>query len=456
VKHLPRPQTGLKPAPWRTGPVRIAFLALVWTAIAVSMRPALPAVLDPRTIHSATLHNGLRLIVCEDPDAAVLSVEVTIRAGSADDPPGQEGIAHLLEHVLWSHARQDDPRRRIEEIGGVVNAGVLRDFTRFYLTVPAGCLELAVDALADLVLAEDFAASSVLRESAIIEEEVLGRLEQPRAVLSDCAFEELYGPEHPYGRPTDGDVNALRSIGPAALSLFHQTWYRPNNMAVVVAGDVAFAQVQTAVDSAFGHLTPAALPARPGSPPERPARGRERVMEAPLDQAYVMAVFVGPAAFERRQVCASDLLATLLVHPSSGRLSRELQEKRQLASSVGVDFLTQRGRALLGVWAACEPDDVPAVKDVIRGELRRLSEEPIPVEEFAAVRRLLAAGFAFANETPADRAAALAFYEAIDTYRTAAQYLPRVRSLTPADVVEVAGWYAGDPVWVVLSPKAAR
>ncbi|MCJ7822914.1 MAG: insulinase family protein [Armatimonadetes bacterium] len=434
----------------------MAFLALVWVVIPVSARPAQPAVLDPRTVHSATLDNGLRLIVCQDPEATVLSVEVTIRTGSADDPSGQEGIAHLLEHVLWSRAGQDDPRRRIEEIGGVVIAGVLRDFTRFYLTVPDGYLELAVDALADLTLPEDFSPSSVLRESAIIEEESLIRLEQPRAVLSDCEFEELYGPDHPYGRPTDGDVNALRRIGPAALSLFHQTWYRPNNMAVIVAGNVGFEQAQAAVDSGFRHLTPAALPARPGPPPDRPPKGRERTIETPLDQAYVMAVFVGPAAFERTQVCASDLIATLLVHPSSGRLSRELQETRQLASSVGVDFLTQRDRALVGVWVACDPDDIPAVKDVIRGELRRLSEERIPVEEFAAVRRLLAAGFAFANETPSDRAATLAFYEAIDTYRTAAQYLPRVRALTPADVFDVAGWYAGNPVWVVLSPKAAR
>ena len=456
MKHLLRPQAALTPSTARTSPARIVFLALLWTVIPVLVRPALPAVLDPRTIHSATLHNGLRLVVCEDPAAPVLSVEVIIRVGSADDPSGQEGIAHLLEHALWSHARQDDPRRRIEEIGGVVNAGVLRDFTRFYLTVPAGYLELAVDALSALVLADDFSAGAVRRESAIIEEEALSRLERPRALLSDLAFEELYGPDHPYGRPTDGEPNALRTIGPASLSLFHQTWYVPNNMAVVVSGDVEFDPAQAVVDSAFRHLSPAALPARAGPSPERPARGREAVMESSLDQAYVMAVFAGPAAFERREVCASDLLATLLVHPSSGRLVRELQERRKLVSAVGVDFLTQRGRALFGVWAVCEPDDISAVRDAMRDELRRLSLEQVPVEEFAAARRLLAAGFAFANETPADRAATLAFYEAIDTYRTAAQYLARVRALTPADLAEVAGWYAGDPVWVVITPEEAH
>ncbi len=166
-----------------------------------------------------------------------------------------------------------------------------------------------------------------------------------------------------------------------------------------------------------------------------------------------MASFVGPAAFERREVCASDLLATLLVHGSSGRLVQELKDKRQLVTSVGVDFLTQRDRALFAVWAVCKAEDAPAVKETIRAELRRLSEEPIPPAEFGDARRLLAAGFTFANETPADRVATIAFYEAVDSYRTATQYLPRVRLLTPADVAEVAAWYAAEPVWITLGPK---
>ena len=423
-------------------------------AVALSAGPAVSVVLDPRTIHSATLRNGLRLIVCDDPDAPVLSVEVIIRVGSADDPPGQDGIAHLLEHVLWSSAPGDDPRRRIEDIGGVVNAGVLRDFTRFHLTVPAGNLDLAVSALSAMILPHDFQTETLFRECGIIENELLNRLDNPRAMLEDLAFEELYGPDHPYSRPTDGYVYALRTIGPARLSLFHQTWYVPNNIAVIVAGDVEFQDVRAAVESAFGHLAPAALPARPGPPPQRPPQGRERVVETPLDQTYLMAVFVGPAASERTEVCASDLIATLLIHGASGRLVQELKEKRRLVTRVGVAFLTQRGRALFGVWAVCEPDHVPAVKEVIHSELRRLSEEPVSPAEFAVARRVLAAGYAFANETPADRAATLAFYEAIDTYRTAAQYLPRVRLLTSSDVARVAAWYADDPVWVVLSPEA--
>ncbi len=433
-----------------------AGLVCAVSLAAFCSNPVAATILDPRTIHSATLNNGLRLVVCEDADATVISVDLVIRAGSAADPPDRSGMAHLLEHALWSSAGDDDPRRRVEDLGGVINAGVLRDFTHFYLTVPAAHLQLAVEALSDLALSCTFGPADLARERAIIEQESLSRLDNPRAILSDLAFEELYGPDHPYARPTDGEADAVRTIGPAQLSLFHQTWYVPNNMALIITGRVTFDQAFSLVQSNFGHLTPVALHPRSWPPLIHPPRGREKAVHTGLAEAYVMAAFLGPTASEHREVCATDLVATLLAHGSSGRLARELREKRQLVSRVGVDFLTQHDRALFGVWAVCRPEDVPAVKQAILAELRRVSGEPIPPDEFAAARRLLAAGYAFANETPADRAAALGFYEAIDTYRTASQYLPRVSLLTPSDVAAVAVRYSVEPVWIVLSPKVAE
>ncbi len=431
-------------------------LLLLCAFAGIFARVAPAAVLDPRTIQSATLHNGLRLVVCEEVDASVVSVEVIVRAGAAHEPPGQEGIAHLLEHVLWASGGTDDPRRRIEAIGGVVNGGTLRDYTRFYATVPAGHLHLAVGALADLVLGDSSDGAAILRESAVIQQESLGRRDQLRAILNQLAFEEVYGSDHPYRHSIDGSAQALATVGPTKLSLFQQTWYVPNNTAVVVVGDVDFDEVHAAVEGEFGHLVPSPLPTPFHQPLPRPATGRECVVTTKARDAYVMAAFVGPAAFERREVCASDLLATLLAHGPTGSLVEELVGNRGIATSAGIDFLTQRHRSLFGVWAVCDADDISAVKEGIRNELRRLAEDAIPPARFAAAKRLLSSGYAFANETPADRAATLAFYEAVDIYRSAGQYLPRVSLLGPSDVQEAASWYAGDPVWVVLTPKGAE
>ena len=430
---------------------RVALVVLC--AVGIVSAPGEGVVLDPRTIQSETLHNGLRVVVCEDAAARVAAVNVIVRAGSADDPPDRPGTAHLLEHVLWASGGEDDPRLRIERVGGVMNAGTLRDFTRFHATVPSRDLRLAVEALGDVVLRADFDEGIVAREQSIVLEEAAARSDDPRAALNDLAFEAVYGSVHPYGRPIHGNLDEIARVDPAKLALFHSIWYVPNNMAVIVAGDAPFEAVRAVVTSVFGALPPAAVPERAWPTPTRPPPGGERVVEMPLDKAYVMAAYVGPSISEPDEVCASDLLATLLAHGPIARLNRELREERELAAAVGVDFLTQRDRALFGVWAVCEPEDIPAVEDAIRAEMRSLQTDPLPGPEFATAKCLLSAGYAFANETPTDRATTVGFYEAIHSYRAASYYLSRVRALTRFDLLRIMPWYAGDPVWVVLRPE---
>jgi predicted Zn-dependent peptidase len=409
-----------------------------------------------RAIRSDVLHNGLRIIVCEDAGADVASVAVVVKAGSADDPRGLPGLAHLLEHLLWTRGGEDDPRLRIEQVGGVANAGTLRDFTRFHASVASENFELALQALGELVLQNEFDEATLAREQRIVVEEGAALREDPRAILTDLAFEALYGAEHPYGQRIDGQEGTVWSIDAARLSLFHGTWYVPNNMAIVAAGGISLERASTAARAVFGHLLPSALPARLWHDLSEPSSRSDQVAEIPGTIAYVMAVFLGPSAADPTNVCASDLIATVLVHGPLGRLNQALKERRQSAHAVGVEFLTQRDRALFGIWAICDPDDVAEVQESVRAELRRLGEEPVPGPEFAAAKRLLLAGYAFANETPADRASTLSFYEAIGSYRDACYYRPRVRALSQADLVREASLYSTAPVWVVLRPEGAN
>ncbi len=436
----------------------LVLLLVGCACVSAVARPASAAVLDPRTIRSETLGNGLRLVVASDADAPAVAVEVIVRAGAADDPPGQRGTAHLLEHVLWARhsGRADDPRLRIERVGGMVDAGTLRDYTRFYVAVPAGSMELAIAALAHILLSPEFDEAVVDRERAIVLEECAVRAESARALLNDLAFAELYGPDHPYAAPVCGTEADLDTVGSARLALFHESWYVPNNMAVMVCGDVSFDAAREAVNNAFGYLLPAAVPNRAWAVPSRPAKARQRVVDMPIEKAYVMAAFVGPDVSEHAQVCASDLLAALLTHGPSSRLAERLTQSSDLALEVGVDFLTQRDRSLFGVWAVCSPERIDDVKQAIAAEMKRLAREALPAAEFAMAKRLLAAGYAFANETTSDRATTLGFYEAIDTYRIASYYLSWVSYARSDVLTEVAHWYSAEPVWIILRPKGSQ
>ena len=430
-----------------------AALLMVALALGAPGGQARAAPLDPRTVKSSTLANGLVLVVWEQPAAEVVAVEVMVGVGSADDPPELAGAAHLLEHVCWVSGGEGDPRTRIEARGGSTYAGTLRDYTRYCTTVAAGDFPIAMQALGDMVLRPRLESPVIDRQRRTIMEEVATRRDRPRIWLNDLAFEAVFGGDHPYGRPIEGSEAALAGIQPYELARLHRTWYTPNNMSVVVGGKVTFDGALQEVEKVFGHLRPEALPVRRRGEVARPAAGREVVVTAAGRDAYVMAAFVGPSAAERTEVAAGDVLATMLSYGCLGRLSGELVEVQQVAKRVGVDFLTQRDRAVFGVWAVCDPANVEAVRKGISEELRRVASEPASAAELALARRLVYAGYCFANETPADCTSTLAFYQAVDSYRAATEYPARVGAITAQDITRVASWYAGEPVWVVLMPE---
>ena len=123
---------------------------------------------------------------------------------------------------------------------------------------------------------------------------------------------------------------------------------------------------------------------------------------------------------------------------------------------MGVEFLTQRDRALFGVWAVCKPANAEKVKQIIQEELARLNTEPVSGHDLAVAKRLTTAAYILSNQTPADRATTLTFYDALGNYREAKQYLARVRAITAQDIKRVAQWYAGTPVWVTLAPQEGK
>ena len=85
----------------------------------------------------------------------------------------------------------------------------------------------------------------------------------------------------------------------------------------------------------------------------------------------------------------------------------------------------------------------------------RLAREPVPAGELVVAKRLLSAGYSFANETPADRASTLAFYEAIDSYRSASYYLSWVQDTSAQAIIAAAARYSVEPSWIILAPGSA-
>ena len=412
------------------------------------------AVLDPKDITFRLAPGGLRLIIKEDRFAPVVAIDIVVRAGSATETAATAGASHFLEHLAFRGSENYAPgeaARLIDGLGGFLNAATLRDFTHYYVTVPSEHFSAALRLLADSVLRPTLPRPAFEQERVIIASEQRQLHDRPLQWLWDLSHEAAFS-LHPYGRPISGtpDSSFLRED----LLRYHKQWYLPNNMSVIIVGDVSPTGAAAEVEKAFAGVLPQPLP-QVNRPAEPPLSGIKRIRRsAPWKQAYVMLSFHSPGLDHPREVVAADLALSLLGEGHSSRLRRRLKEERQLVFEAGVEYLTTRDPGLFSLWATCAPDKTEDVREALLEELRRLRREIVPPAELEKAKRLLAASYAFSNETCTDQAAALGYYEGVGSFRFATEYLSLVRSLTASDLRAFALRYL-DPesyVWCEAGP----
>jgi len=425
--------------------------------------PSLPAppiqIFEREAVHFWWLENGLRVVMKEDHSVPVVAVNIVIRAGTRGETTHNNGISHFMEHMMFRAARaggQDSLSGPIEAVGGVVNGGTLRDFTHYIAVTASQDFGLALDALAKALLNPRFDPTGVVAERLVLLREAQQVADQPSVAAWDMAFKLAYQ-GHPYALPIAGDRTSLASIDAPALAAFHRQWYVPGNASVVIVGDISPITARAEVARAFSGWTAQVADAGTPSVPQAPplAGPLERLVSRDLPYAALLMGFRAASIYQLREVCATDLLLTLLGEGYTSRLKRALVDTR-LANEVTANFLTQELPGLFGIQATCSPERTQEVRRAIERETAHLREEAVSSEDLLRAKQRLAHDFVFANETFEDQASTLGFYEAISTYEFALTYLDQVRSITPAEVQAAARAYL-DPahaVWVVIAPPA--
>src|SRR5256886_5507889 len=221
------------------------------------------------------LPNGLTVLVEENHAAPVAGIQVWVRVGSADELPGEAGLAHLHEHMLFKGTARRGPgeiARNIEGCGGEINAWTSFDQTVYHVVVASQFLAQGLDVLADAITSAAFDPDELRREIEVVCEEIKRSLDSPTRKLSKELFATAFT-RHPYGRPVIGSEESVRSFTREGILRFYRRWYRPENAVVIVVGDVQEADAVEQARKLFawpeGRFEPA--PPRPSeSHRERP------------------------------------------------------------------------------------------------------------------------------------------------------------------------------------------
>ncbi|MDF1802374.1 pitrilysin family protein [Thalassovita sp.] len=293
-----------------------------------------------------TLDNGMQVVVIEDHRAPVVVHMVWYRAGSADEPPGQSGVAHFLEHLLFKGTDTLEPGEfsaTVAKNGGADNAFTSYDYTAYYQRVAADRLPLMMrmesDRMKNLRLSE---ADIVTERDVILEERNMRVENNPSALFREQKSATQYL-NHRYGVPIIGWKHEMEELSLEDALSYYGTYYSPNNAILVVAGDVQPDEVLALAQQFYGPI-----PANPDLPSERyrsaePPQTAERRLifrDARVAQPYVSRSYMAPERDSGAQQDAAALviLSEVLGGSTTSILSEKLQYETQKAIFTGAYY----------------------------------------------------------------------------------------------------------------------
>lgn len=417
----------------------LAGLLLAGAELSVQAAPAVRATLD----------NGLRVIVQPDRRAPVVITQVWYRVGSADEGPGQTGISHVLEHLMFKGTPRvpaGEFSRLVSYFGGDDNAFTTDQVTVYYQQHVADRVELALALEADRMAQPRLDAADFASElQVVIEERRLRTDDNPQALAME-RFQAIANVVSSERTPTIGWPNDLAALTIEDARAWHARWYAPNNATLVVAGDVDPQAVIALAKRHFGPLKARPLPRRV-TLRELPEPGQREVrlqLPGQVPALYLGWNWPGLASAERPEdAYALRLLAGILDEGLSARLEQALVRTSKAAAIRSSYDMLSRGDTLFTVTAVpAGGSSLEALREAILAEVSRLRDQPPAPEEIARVLANVVAQQVFSRDDVSDQARLLGQLDAAGLPGDWADTLAdRLAAVTPEQVQAAARRY---------------
>jgi zinc protease len=215
-------------------------------------------------VERATLANGLRVVIVQDSLAPVVTIEMSVLAGGNESPPAYPGMAHAQEHMAFrgcTGMNSDQTAAIYSGLGGQDNAFTEQNVTHYFETVPLPDVDIALQAQAACMRGVDDSEEQWSRERGAIEQEVAEDLSDPWYRLIQRVKQDMFAGT-PYAHDPLGTRSSFDATTGEMLTQFHNNWYAPNNMILVIAGDVNPSVTLERIKELFGGTPSHDIPAR--------------------------------------------------------------------------------------------------------------------------------------------------------------------------------------------------
>ena len=360
-------------------------------------------------VTSFTLSNGMQAVVIEDHRAPVVTHMVWYRIGSADEPPGKSGVAHLLEHLMFKGTKRFGPGKFsaiVAANGGSENAFTSYDYTGYFQRVAADRLPLMMDMEADRMRGLILSENDVATEKQVVLEERNSRTDNnPGALFSEQRMAAQYLNSH-YGIPVIGWKHEVEKLTRQDALDWYRKYYAPNDAVLVVAGDVDPAKVKALAEKYYGSLPPSPdiKPRdRPSEPPQLAER-RLKYADARVAQPYVIRTYLAPErnAGAQKQAAALQILANVLGGSGLTSVLGEdlvLKQKIALRASAFYDGLSLDPSGFGLVVVPVEGVSLQTAEDAMDASIAEFMKKGVDPAQLARIKAQIKASEIYAQDS---------------------------------------------------------
>ena len=356
-----------------------------------------------------TLPNGLRVIVVQTKNVPLVTASLKVKSGGEVDPKTLAGAADMTGELLTKGTKTRTATEIVQEIeflGGSIESGADWDSSEVNVRVMSDKLDKALEIAADTIKNPAFSPTEISRYKKQLLDELEVNLKQPATLASYVANNVVFS-QNAYGHPLAGTPESIKRIRRLDLARLHQTYYRPNNSVLIIAGDIAPATAFSLAQKHFGNWIKRAVPNLKADHVQAAPATRgdklkvEKITVIDLPNAGQAAVSIAKSGITRNNPSyfGGIVANSVLGGGYSARLNQEIRIKRGLTYGARSDLEARRSGGLFSTRTQTKNESAAEVAEIVVNELNRLAGEAIAENELTPRKLVLIGDFSRDLET---------------------------------------------------------
>ena len=351
------------------------------------------------------LENNLRIAIEEMPYIKSVAIVFGIGAGSRYEVQKHQGISHLIEHMLFKGTTRRkstlEISQVIEGIGGEINASTSKETTYLYAKVPQEQFKTAFDVLADIILNSLMREEDLHKEKNIIIEEIKKYQDIPEELV-EILLDKIMWKNHPLGKSILGDEKSIINIQREDLLSYINTFYRPNNLVISVAGNIKIEEVILQVDKYFKLIKKGEVKNY------LPAKDNQKSTQIGIkykksNQTHLSFGFPGISRLDPDKYSV-DLLDIILGSGLSSRLFQKIRVRKSLAYDIHSFIQYFNDISSFNIYAGIDSSKLRETIQTILGELNKIKDSNLKEDELRKAKEMYKGALSLSLESTLSRA----------------------------------------------------